>query len=154
MRKQPKYNAFCSNHTWNPAVILSSKLMHSPSHQWLETNSFSVKGLKFTWRGQGGTRAGMKLKNNVSYYSDRQVTIDLSANRELAASLTAMISFYAQLATWHTVHGTLQLQCSAWTLMGFSFHFRFSNKTNCHLLVRTSVESQLSSSSAFCAVSV
>lgn len=50
----------------------------------------------------------MKLKENILYYSDKPVTIDLSANQELAASAVPMISFYAQLATWHTVHGTLQ----------------------------------------------
>lgn len=52
----------------------------------------------------------MKLKENVLYYSDR---IDLSANQELAATAKAMISFYAQLPTWHTVHDTLQPECSA-----------------------------------------
>lgn len=70
--------------------------------------SSSSEGPGFTYRGQGGTRDGMKLKDNISYYSDKPVTIDLSANQELAAAATAMISLYAQLATWHTVHGTLQ----------------------------------------------
>lgn len=55
----------------------------------------------------------MKLKDNILHYSDKPVTIDLSANQELAASATAMIPFHAQLATWHTMHGTLQPPCSA-----------------------------------------
>lgn len=39
------------------------------------------------------------------------------------------------------------------TVMGFSFHFRFSNKTYRHLLVRTSMVCDLSRLSAFCVVS-
>lgn len=60
------------------------------------------KGLKLVLMGQGGTKDGVKLKDNILYYIDRPLTIDLSANQKLAPSATAMIFFLCTVS--HLAH--------------------------------------------------
>lgn len=113
------------------------------------------EGLKFTQKGQGGTGDGMKLKDNILHYSDKPVTIKCKSGADSFSHSNDSLSCTASHLAHCARHTAATMLCTTkGTLIGFSFHFRFSNKTYCQLLVKTSVESHLSCLSTFCEISV